>query len=316
MGPLRIVFMGTPAFAVPSLNELIEAGHEILAVVTQPDKPRGRGLSKTMSEVKAAALSHNIQVLEPHKLKEENFIEKLRGLYPDFIAVVAYGKILPEPILVIPPKGCVNLHASLLPKYRGAAPVSRAIINGEKETGVSVMLMDRGMDTGPVLLKEKVAIGTDDTAESLSSKLSMAGAKLLTEAIALIAEDKIKPVPQDDNAASYAPILRKGDGKVDWGRNAQEIRDLVRGLYPWPGAYTHWKDKLLKIHGCRIKAEPVTTPIDALPGSIIDVSGEGISVKCGSGTLEITELQPENRKRMHASDFIKGYRILKGDRFA
>lgn len=308
---MRIVFMGTPAFAVPSLNELVLAGHKVMAVVTRPDRPRGRGLATTMSEVKAAALSHNLPVLEPVKLKDEDFIRTLEGLDPDFIVVVAYGKILPDSVLEIPKKGCVNLHASLLPGYRGAAPINRAIINGEKETGVSVMLMDRGMDTGPVLMTEKVEITGDDTAETLSSRLSKLGAGLLCRAIALYAEDKIKPAPQDESLATYAPILRKEDGLVDWGKSAAEIRNLARGLYPWPGAYTRWKGKLLKIHGCRVKTG---LDGDSLPGTVVDVS-EGICVKCGSGVVEITEVQPESKRRMAAREFAKGYRIERGERF-
>jgi len=311
MGALRIIFMGTPAFAVPSLNELVLAGHEVMAVVTRPDRPRGRGLATTMSEVKAAALSHNLPVLEPVRLKDEAFIKTLKGLAPDFIVVVAYGKILPESVLEIPKKGCVNLHASLLPKYRGAAPINWAIINGEKETGISVMLMDRGMDTGPVLMKEKVEISDDDTAETLSPRLSKLGATLLCKAIALYAEDKIKSAPQNERLATYAPILKKEDGLVDWGKSADEIRNFVRGLYPWPGAYTRWQGKLLKIHGCRVK-----TGLDdnSLPGTVLDVS-EGICVRCGFGTIEITEAQPENKKRMAAREFIRGYRIARGERF-
>jgi methionyl-tRNA formyltransferase len=311
MGALRIVFMGTPAFAVPSLNELALAGHEVVAVVTRPDKPRGRGLATTMSEVKAAALSHDLPVLEPVKLKDEDFIKTLKGLAPDFIVVVAYGKILPESVLDIPKKGCVNLHASLLPKFRGAAPINWAIINGEKETGVSVMLMDRGMDTGPVLMKEKVGINDDDTAGTLSPRLSTLGAGLLCRAIALYAEDKIKPVPQDERLATYAPILKKEDGLVDWGKSAAEISNLVRGLYPWPGAYTRWQGKLLKIHGCRVKT---VLDGDGHPGTVVDVS-EGICVRCGSGVVEVTEVQPENKKRMAAREFVSGYRIARGERF-
>ncbi len=303
--------MGTPAFAVPSLDGLVGAGHDVLAVVTRPDRPRGRGLATAMSEVKAAALSHNISVLEPLRLKDEDFLTTLKGLAPDFIVVVAYGKILPQSVLEIPQKGCLNLHASLLPRYRGAAPINWAIVNGEKETGVSVMLMDRGMDTGPVLMEKKAAIDDDDTAESLSSRLSVLGAGLLCEAIALLAEDKIKPVPQDDTRATYAPILRKENGLVDWTKSAHEIRNLVRGLYPWPGAYTRRQGKSLKIHGCRVKTGPDG---DAPPGTVVDVS-DGICVKCGSGVIELTEVQPENKKRMAAREFIKGYRISTGERF-
>lgn len=307
----RIVFMGTPAFAVPSLKALIEAGHEILAAVTQPDKPKGRGLNPMPSPVKETALSHNIPVFEPGKVKDPEFIERLKGLKPEFIAVVAYGKILPEAILEIPPKGCINVHASLLPKYRGAAPINWAIINGDKETGVSTMYMDKGMDTGAVLLEERIPIEENDTAVDLAKKLSISGATLLTETIDLLAEDKLKPKPQEGDKATYAPILKKENGKIDWKKSAVEIRNLLRGLYPWPGIYTYWNGRLLKIHSGTVEDfKPDNLP----PGTVVK-SGDGrIKVACGSGCFDIIELQPENKKKMAAADFLKGYRLSEGER--
>lgn len=302
--------MGTPAFAVPSLKALIEAGHNVLAVVTQPDKPQGRGMASLPSPVKKTALEHNIQVFEPLKLRDESFIGTLKGLNPDFIAVVAYGKILPQAILDIPPKGCVNLHASLLPGYRGAAPINRAIINGEKETGVSTMLMDRGMDTGPVLLEERVAIGPEETADDLAKRLSATGAQLLAKTIALLAEGGIKPIPQDEKGATYAAILKKEDGRINWAKSAEEVKNLIRGVYPWPGAFTLWKGKILKVHNGAVLPGSPGAPY----GTIVSVK-DGIGVACGSGVFKITELQPENKKRMSSEDFIKGYRIAEGDRF-
>jgi len=310
----KIVFMGTPLFAVPSLTALIEAGYDMAAVVTRPDKPRGRGLATLPCAVKEIALKRGIRVLEPRNIRDEGFISELRGMAPDFIVVVAYGRILPEPILEIPPRGCINLHASILPRYRGAAPVNWAIVNGEKETGVSTMLMDAGMDTGPVLRTERVAIGDDDTAEDLAERLSTTGAHLLTETLALIAEGRIHAVAQDDKAATYAPMLKKKDGRIDWAKSASEVKNLMRGLSPWPGAYTAWKGMILKIHSGGLSTIS-SSDNKAMPGTVVDITGDSIIVKCGDSAFEITGLQPENRRKMSAGDFIKGYRITKGEVF-
>lgn len=308
----KVVFMGTPRFAVPSLMALIEAGYELAVVVTRPDKPRGRGLALLPSPVKEAALKRGIRVIEPRNVRDESFISELRSISPDFIVVVAYGKILPPPVLGIPSRGCINLHASILPRYRGAAPINRAIVNGDKETGVSTMLMDAGMDTGPVLLTERVAIGDDDTAEDLAQTLSTAGARLLVETIRGLAQGSIAGTPQDDKAATCAPTLKKEDGRIDWGRNASEVKNLMRGLYPWPGAYTVWKGMVLKVHSGH-PAGACAGGDNTEPGAVLDATKDSIIIKCGGGAFEITELQPENRKRMGAGDFIKGYRITKGD---
>ncbi len=313
MRRVRVIFMGTPLFAVPSLKAIVDAGFEVRAVVTQADKPRGRGLAPLPSAVKEEALKYGIEVMEPLRASHPGFIDRLKTLTPDFIAVVAYGKILPQAILEIPKKGCVNLHASLLPKYRGAAPINWAIINGEKETGVTTMLMDKGMDTGPMLLKEKAPIGEDDTAEDLSKRLSDAGAPLLVRTLELVWLDKIKPENQNNSEATYAPILKKEDGRVDWAKKADEIKDFVRGLYPWPGAYTYWRDKLIKIHAG--KAD-LSLNNGAQAGAVIGVTKEDITVACGKGAFKITELQPENKRRLTAGEFIQGYRIKAGERFA
>jgi methionyl-tRNA formyltransferase len=321
---MKVIFMGTPVFAVPSLRALIEAGHDVVAVVTQPDRFGGRGMGLRRSPVKEAALAHNIEVLQPERIRQEGFMERLRALAPDVIAVVAYGKILPEALLSIPPKGCINVHASILPKYRGAAPINHAIINGDPLTGVSTMRMDAGMDTGPVFLTEKVNIEYDDTAEDLAKKLSVAGAALLVKTMKLAAEGKVLPVEQDEAEASYAPSLSKEDGKIDWGRGAEEVRNLIRGLYPWPGAYTFWKGRSLKIHSGRVYgvlpgtvAEEGLLPEGAgeLPaGTVVFTAPDSIGVKCGEGVFEITELQPENKRRLKAGDFLKGYRMTRGDK--
>lgn len=304
--------MGTPDFAVPCLQALIDAGKEIVAVVTQPDKPKGRGKLLAQPPVKGLALKHNIPVFQPEKIRDESFINTMRNFSPDIIVVVAYGKILPKAVLDIPPKGCINVHASLLPKYRGAAPINRAIINGEKETGVTTMLMDEGMDTGDMLLVEKVEIKDDDTASSLHDKLKEIGAVLLIKTIKAVESDTINPVKQDDREATYAPMLKKEDGRIDWTLKAEEIVNLIRGLNPWPGAYTRWEGKQIKIFkGSRAKGQGSREE----PGKIIDVSQEGICVAAGKGDLIITELQMENKNRMNVSDFIKGHRIVKGQIF-
>lgn len=305
----RIVFMGTPAFAAPSLEALIKAGHEVIAAVTQPDKPSGRGQISQSCPVKQLAVKNNIPVLQPARIREEGFIENLSALKPDFIAVVAYGKILPAAILSIPPQGCINLHASLLPAYRGAAPINWAIINGEKETGACSMLMDEGMDTGPVYFCERTPIEPDETAEDLAKRLSILGAGLLARTIGLILEGGIKPTPQEHEKATYAPILKKEHGRIDWNNDAQKIAGHVRGFYPWPGAFTSWKS-LLKVHSGRATQEDTQ---GAEPGTIVEAK-DTIKVACSHGVYEITELQPENKKRMSAADFVKGYRIQKGDR--
>lgn len=304
----RIVFMGTPEFAVPSLAALVKAGHEVVAAVTQPDKPAGRGRVSQSCPVKVLAAEYGIPVLQPAKIREEGFVESLRAMKPEIIAVVAYGKILPPSILSIPPKGCINLHASILPKYRGAAPINRAIIDGEKETGACTMLLDEGMDTGPVYFCESTPIGPDETAEDLSKRLSVLGAGLLARTIGLILEGGIKPCPQDDEKASAAPMLKKEDGRINWTDAADKIACHVRGYYPWPGAFTVWKGTL-KVHRGRAVD---TDGSGAAPGTVIEAK-ETIRVACGTGVYEITELQPENKKKMSASDFIKGYRITKGD---
>lgn len=306
--------MGTPLFAVPSLEALLRAGYNVKAAVTQPDKPAGRGKLTQPSPVKTVASKNNIRVLEPVKIRDEGFINDIRGLCPEFIAVVAYGKILPQALLDIPKRGCVNVHASLLPKYRGAAPINWAIINGDKTTGVSTMLMDKGMDTGPTLLEERVDIGAEETAGDLSIKLSIVGARLLVKTLELLSGGMITPRPQGEAEASYAPMLRKDDGLMDWGKGAEELGNLVRGLFPWPGAHTRWDGRLIKVH--RAKALTNDDGAEALPGTVIDASGDAIRVKCLRGSLDILELQPESKRRMNASDFIKGYRIKRGDVFA
>ncbi|MEK6531231.1 MAG: methionyl-tRNA formyltransferase [Deltaproteobacteria bacterium] len=311
--PLRIIFMGTPLFAVATLEALIAAGHKVQCVVTMPDRPKGRGGKKTVGPVKASALRNNIEVLEPETIKHGPFIERLKAIAPDFVVVVAYGKILPQAVLNIPRYGCVNLHASLLPKYRGPSPINRAVINGDEETGVTTMLMDKGMDTGPMLLKERLLIGESDTAEDLSKRLSASGAGLVVRTLEEMRDGLVKPEPQDESEASYAGFLKKEDGRIDWSSDAGLIKNLVRGMYPWPGAYTFHNGNFLKVH--RGDVAPTNDAGKALPpGTITGVSDGFIGVACGQGAYNITELQMQGRKRLSSADFLKGYRLKEGDR--
>lgn len=316
-GKGRIVFMGTPEFSVPSLSALIdEPGFDVVCVVTQPDRPKGRGRKPAPSPVKTLALRHGIPVLEPLRIRDEGFIDTLRGLKLDFIVVVAYGKILPPSVLEIPKMGCINLHASLLPKYRGASPINWAIMRGEKETGVCTMLMDEGMDTGPLLLEERVSIGEDETAEELERRLSLLGPPLVVKTLKLLAEGRITPRRQDNSLVTYAPMLKKEDGRIDWRRSAQEIKNLVRGVYPWPGAYTHLRGKVVKIHRVRVYNDDSSMDLKGIePGTVLNPSKDRLAVRCGSGVLEILELQMENKRRMKADEFLRGTRIERGERF-
>jgi methionyl-tRNA formyltransferase len=307
----RIVFMGTPDFAVPSLNALIDAGHDIPVVITRPDRQKGRGRVLAMTPVKEEALKNDIKVLQPEKIKDEGFIKDLKAFAPEMVVVVAYGKILPGSIIDMPPMGCINLHASLLPKYRGAAPINWAIINGEGESGITTMFMDRGMDTGPILMAETVPIGIDDTAAELHDTLKERGSKLLVKTIDLLSSGAITPTPQDDSKATYAPMLKKEDGLIDWKKGAEEIRNLVRGLHPWPGAYTRWNEKVLKIFEGSVR--PVH--VNDRPGTVCAVDEKGIEVATKSGIFVIKKLQPANKSRMTVAEFIKGYSIGTGQIF-
>jgi methionyl-tRNA formyltransferase len=303
---MRIVFMGTPEFAVPSLRALIDSEDEVVAVVCQPDKPKGRGLEVVSPPTKVLAEKHCILVLQPQRIKTEEFFNELKELNPDLICVVAYGKILPKNILDLPTHGCINVHASILPKYRGAAPINWAIIRGERITGITTMRMDEGMDTGDMLLKREVPIDDEDTGETLSQRLSIIGAELLIETIRLLKEGKLTPVPQDHSQATYAPMLKKEDGKIDWRKTAEEIRNLIRGTLPWPGAYTTLEGKLLKVYKARVSEG------DGRPGEIIK-SGSGIlRVATGKDALDLLEVQIEGGKRLKAEEFLRGRRIKEG----
>jgi len=305
----RLVFMGTPAFAVPVLKALIRSEDEVVAVVTQPDKPAGRGKRLTPPPVKLLAQRHGLPVLQPEKIREESFLRTLKDLAPDAIVVAAYGKILPKEVLEIPPHGCLNVHASLLPKFRGAAPINWAIISGEKETGVTIMLMDEGMDTGDIILQEAVPIGPEETAGELHDCLAELGARLMVEAIRGLKEGYLSPRKQPEEGVSYAPMLRKEDGWLDFSRPAEELANLIRGLDPWPSAYTRFRGKLLKL----FRPEVIPAKVSASPGEIVSLE-DGIVLATGKGLLKVKEVQPEGKKRMSAAEFVRGYRPQTGEK--
>ncbi|HEX8949473.1 MAG TPA: methionyl-tRNA formyltransferase, partial [Dissulfurispiraceae bacterium] len=296
---MALVFFGTPQFAVPTLRVLAEEKEDVVLVVTQPDKVKGRGHVLSSPPVKEFAAAKGIRTIQPAKIRNEDFSRDLRAINPEFIVVVAYGKILPEEVLSIPGRGCVNVHASLLPKYRGAAPIQWSLIRGERETGVTTMLMDEGMDTGDILMQETLVIGEDDNAATLSEKLSELGAKTLIRTLAGIREGRVRPVPQTGEA-TYAPPLRKGDGKIDWNRGAKELFDFVRGMSPWPSAFCSLGNETIKI----LKVKPLEGK--GTPGRIERASKGELVVGTGSGLLGIEELQPQGKKAMSAQAFLAG----------
>lgn len=305
---MPIIFFGSPRFAVPSLKALVEAGEDVVLVVTQPDKIRGRGNKILPTPVKVLARELNIEVLEPLSLKDESLRDRFMKIRPEFIIVVAYGKILPGKILKIPASGCINLHASLLPKYRGAAPIQWAIIRGEEKTGVTTMLMDEGLDTGPVFLKKELRIDNEDNAESLGVKLSEIGASLLIETIRGIREGILEPVPQEGEP-SYAPPLKKEDGNIDWNKSAMEIFNLIRGTYPWPGAHCIIAGERVRI----LKAMPLNDS-RVRPGYIERVTRDELLIGTGKGLLSILEIQPSGRSAMTIKAFLQGRRLNAGSK--
>ncbi len=303
--------MGTPDFALPTLRELCLAGHEIVGVVTQPDKPKGRGHHLTPPPIKVFAIEKNIPVYQPLTLRGEEFEQTLKSLDPEMIVVVAYGKILPQNVLDYPKYGCVNVHGSLLPEYRGAAPMQRAIIDGKTVTGITTMLMAAGLDTGDMLLKCEVEIGENDNFEDIHDRLSGAGAKLLVETVEKLEKGEITPEKQDDSKATYAAKIEKSDCLLDFSLDAKTLHDLIRGLSPIPLSFTHTPDgKLLKVVESRIFDAEKT--VKALPGTVLSV-GEDIKVVCGKGILSLLTVVPEGKGRMSAADFVRGRKIAEGD---
>lgn len=305
---MKILFMGTPEFAVPCLKELIGSRHEIVGVVCQPDKPRGRGRKLAPSPVKSLSIEMGIPLFQPEKIKTEEFHRQISSTDPDLICVVAYGKILPPGILNLPRYGCINVHASLLPKYRGAAPVNWAIINGEKKTGVSVMFMDEGMDTGDILASKEAEISEEETSIELSQKLSRLGTSLLMEIIDKLEKNELTPLKQTEADATYAPIIKKDTGRISWEKTAEEIRNLIRGTQPWPGAFTDLNDKTLKIFKASISNDVGN------PGEVLRSDPGTLRVGTGEGSLDILELQLEGGKRIKTEDFLRGRTVKPGVR--
>ncbi len=307
---MRIVFMGTPEFAVPCLQRLIDCGHVVSGVFTQPDKPQGRKMVLTPPPVKELALANGIPVYQPIKMKDGSALEMLKKADPELVIVVAYGKILPKEILDYPKYGCINIHASLLPKLRGAAPIQWSVINGCKKTGVTSMQMDEGLDTGDMLIKHEIEIGENDTAGDMHDKLSLLGAETLEETINLLLKNELKPEKQNHDEFTYAPMLSKELSPIDWNLTAREVHNKIRGLCPWPSASAMLNGKKVKIHQSNLVSHK-----GGLPGEIVE-NGKNLIVSCGNGEcIEIVNLQAEGKKAMSAADFMRGNPINVGDKF-
>jgi len=318
---MRIVFMGTPAFAVPTLQQLLKTEYSVVGVVCQPDRPSGRGKKVQVGPVKALAQSQGIPVVQPEKMKDPKLMEILRTWEPDVVVVAAFGRILPKTILELPPNGCLNVHGSLLPKYRGAAPIQWAVINGEAETGITIMVMDEGLDTGAILQQEVVLIGPDETAGELSSRMAQVGGALLVSTLRGWVAGTITPLSQNESAATLAPILTKEDGLMCWDRPARSLANRIRGLSPWPGVYTFLESERWGIWKVEVEDQepgmghPAPDPL-RVPGTIIAVTKQAIHVQTGQGSLNLLEIQPENKKRMHVSDYLAGHRVEVGMTFS
>jgi len=305
---MRILFFGTPSFAIPSLEALIKGEDKIIGVVTQPDRPKGRGRRPSPPPIKLLAEGHNLPIYQPRVAKEKEFIDLIRNLEPDLIVVVAYGQILPKEILDIPPLGAIGVHPSLLPKYRGAAPINWAIINGERITGVTIFRLCEKLDSGDIILQRAIEILPGETAGGLSDRLAKFGADLLLEAIKDMKEGRIHLVKQDEGLASYAPCLKKEDGLIDWERSAKEIANLICGLDPWPSAYTYLNGELLKL----FKAKVASLDKVAEPGTILEIESKGMKVATRDGAVLIEEIQRAGKKRLKVSEFVKGHPISPG----
>ncbi|MCR5127491.1 MAG: methionyl-tRNA formyltransferase [Lachnospiraceae bacterium] len=308
---MKIVFMGTPDYAATALEAILQAGYEVTGVVCQPDKPKGRSKEPAACPVKECALKYNLPVFQPERIKRPEAVAELRKFPADVFVVAAFGQILSEEILTMPKYGCINIHASLLPKYRGAAPIQWCIVDGEKETGVTIMQMDAGIDTGDILFTKTVAITEEETGGSLFDKLSRAGAELIVEALPKIEAGEVTPVKQDEAQSNYARMLKKEDGQISWNHPAEEIERQVRGMDPWPSAYTYHRGKQFKIW----KAQAVSGGTEGLlPGTIAQIGKQGIWIACGHGMLQVTEAQPEGKKRMSAADLMNGRTLEMNER--
>lgn len=305
---MRIIFMGTPDFSVPALQALVKAGHEILAVITQPDKPKGRGKEVQMTPVKEKALEYQIPVYQPVKAKDPEFVKFLGDMAPDAMVVAAFGQLLPKSILDIPRYGCVNIHASLLPKYRGASPIQYAVINGEKESGITTMMMAKGLDTGDILDQESVLLEENETFGSLHDKLSQIGGRLILKTLKKLEDGTAKRIVQDDSKTCYVGMIKKSQGDIDWSMDAASIERLIRGLNPWPSAYTRWDGKVLKIW----EAKVVEKEYEGACGQVVETGRDCLVVKTGKGGLSLQELQLQGKKRMNIGSFLRGCQITEG----
>ena len=306
---MKVVFMGTPDFSVGTLRALVEAGYDVAGVVTQPDKPKGRGHSLSYTPVKEEALRHGLTVYQPSRVRDPEFIETLKALCPDVIVVVAFGQIIPREILDLAPYGCINVHASLLPKYRGAAPIQWAVIDGEKFSGVTTMQMNEGLDTGDMILKTEIPLDPKETGGSLHDKLAEAGAKLCVETLKCLEDKTATWEPQGESTTAYAKMLDKNLGNINWNDPAVQIERLIRGLNPWPSAYTHWNDKVIKLW----QADVVEDNTDQEAGTIVKVEKDSFYVQTGEGLLKIEELQLQGKKRMDAGAFLRGNHLEYGE---
>jgi len=306
---LKIVFLGTPEFAVPSLEMLVKEGYEIAAVITQPDKPKGRGNKLTAPPIKEFAMTNGIKVLQPPKVRTSEFFHELQVLAPDLLVTVAYGKILPVEVLDLPKFGCINVHGSLLPKYRGAAPIHWAIINGEKVTGITTMYTDVGMDTGDMLIKKEIDISEDITVGELHDEMAVLGAEVLKGTLINLVKGTLMRVPQIDNESTYAPIIKKELGEINWNKASVEIHNLVRGTNPWPGAFTTYKSERMRVWKTKFQE---SEDLGKKPGIICKVSDEGIIVSTGSGFITITEIQFDSGKKMGVEEYIRGHNLEVG----
>lgn len=309
---MRVIFMGTPDFAVGTLEEIIRAGHEVCLVVTQPDKPKGRGKAMQFPPVKECALAHGLEVFQPDKIRESANVEYLRSFDADIMIVVAFGQIMPKSILDMPKYGCVNVHASLLPKYRGAAPIQWAVINGDEVTGVTTMRMDEGIDTGDMIAKRQVRLAEDETGGSLFDKLAEVGAKLCVETMEMLEKGTAEFTPQDSEAATHTSMIRKELGEIDWKKPAVEIERLIRGLNPWPSAFTHLNGKTFKIWQAQV--EEGTS--ERKPGQVCEITKNELKIQTGDGILVLKEVQLEGKKRMDAGSFLRGVTIEEGTTFS
>ena len=305
---MKVIFMGTPDFSVNTLEEIIKAGHEVVLVVSQPDKAVGRSKALKYTPVKECALAHGIEVYQPEKIRREECVEYLRQFNADIFIVEAFGQIIPKEILDMPRYGCVNVHASLLPKYRGAAPIQWAVLNGEKVSGVTIMRMDEGIDTGDMIMKEEVVLAEDETCGSLFDRLAEVGAKLCVKAMKAIEDGTAVYTPQDHSQATQTGKIQKEMGSIDWSKDAEEIERLIRGLNPWPSAYTRLDDKNLKIW----RAKVVSHEVKAAPGCILKVTKNDMEVQTGNGVLALLEVQLEGKKRMTIDAFLRGYEVEEG----